>query len=101
MVPGWLPAHLFFAYFTGAAHIAAAVSIAAGIWDRWAALLLTVMLSCFTLLVNVPLALAAGALSSSAVDLAFALALTGSAAVIAGSSFKQLRPEATQVPATD
>jgi uncharacterized membrane protein YphA (DoxX/SURF4 family) len=34
LIPAWMPAHLFLAYFTGAAFIAAAIAIASGIQAR-------------------------------------------------------------------
>jgi uncharacterized membrane protein len=40
LVPGWLPAHLFWVYFFGTALLAAAVSFIVWRWVRWSAALL-------------------------------------------------------------
>lgn len=54
MVPAWMPARHFLAALTGAAHIAAGVSIASGLLSRLAATLFTAMVASFALLVHVP-----------------------------------------------
>lgn len=54
MVPNWLPGRLGWAYFTGAAHIAAGMAIAVGVLPRLAATLEAVMMSLFGVLVWVP-----------------------------------------------
>jgi uncharacterized membrane protein YphA (DoxX/SURF4 family) len=43
LIPAWIPGPLFWAYFTGVAFIATGISIAAGIMDRPAAILLGAM----------------------------------------------------------
>ncbi|MCB0517091.1 MAG: hypothetical protein R2798_07195 [Chitinophagales bacterium] len=56
MVP--LPGGIFWVYFTGAALIAAAISILTGKYDRLASLLLGVMLLIFALSIHLPHVLA-------------------------------------------
>jgi uncharacterized membrane protein YphA (DoxX/SURF4 family) len=56
LVPKWLPPNqLFWGYATGVAFIAAGVAILSGVQTRLAAILTTVMLAIFTLLVHGPM----------------------------------------------
>ena len=57
LVPKWMPARLFIAYFVGVAHLAAALSFVARRYIRWSALGLATMFGLFVLLMDLPGAL--------------------------------------------
>ncbi|MGO9864241.1 MAG: hypothetical protein ACLPLR_11575 [Terriglobales bacterium] len=55
LVPNWLPGHLFWAYFTGCAFIAAGVAALTSLYARLAVTLSVVQLTLFLVLVWVPI----------------------------------------------
>jgi len=63
LVPGWLPAPVFWAYFTGCTFLAAGAGVLIGVCARLAAALSALQIGMFTLLVWVPI-LAAGHISA-------------------------------------
>jgi uncharacterized membrane protein len=54
MIPEWIPFRVFWAWFTGAGHIAAGLAIVTGVLPRIGSTLLACMFSGFVLLVHVP-----------------------------------------------
>lgn len=85
-VPAWLPARTAWAYFTGAAHIAAGLGVIFSVRARLAATLEAWMLGAFTALVWIPVVVAAprDQLSWTAITISWAIT-TGAAAVAAES----------------
>lgn len=83
LVPAWIPGRLFWAWFTGAAHVAAGVSLLTNVMSRLAAVMYGVMLGLFALLVNGPRAVSLN--KPAEWDSFFvAVALAGAAWTIAG-----------------
>ena len=54
LIPHWIPFHVFLAWFTGCALVAAGLSIAAQVWMRYSAALLALMLFSWVLMVHAP-----------------------------------------------
>jgi uncharacterized membrane protein YphA (DoxX/SURF4 family) len=80
MVPAWIPpSQVFWAWLTGAGHLAAGIALVSGIQARLAATLLTVMMASFVVLLHIPRVLAAPGQHIEWIMLAVASAMTGSA----------------------
>lgn len=79
MVPGWIPYPLFWAYATGAGHLAAGLAILFGVASRPAATLLTAMMASFVVLLHIPRVMAAPDSHLEWTMTAVALSLTGAA----------------------
>ena len=58
MVPSWMPAHLFWAYFVGCALLATATSLTVRKFVRWSSTLLGLMFLLFVCMLHIPNALA-------------------------------------------
>jgi uncharacterized membrane protein YphA (DoxX/SURF4 family) len=79
MVPGWIPYPLFWAYATGAGHLAAGLAILFGVAPRRAATLLAAMMGGFVVLLHIPRVIAAPTSHLEWTMTAIALSLTGAA----------------------
>jgi uncharacterized membrane protein len=84
LVPAWIPARLFWAYFTGIAFVAAAVSIASKKMLRMAAMLLGTMFFLWVVLLHIPRVASAIRNGNEVTSLFVAVAMCGLSFVLAG-----------------
>lgn len=86
MVPSYIPGGIFWVYLTGAALLAAAISIISRKWIWWSSVLLFVLLLLFALTIHLPGLFNAQSMQMSMISLLKDLSLAGAALYVAGSS---------------
>ncbi len=85
LIPAWIPARLFLAYFTGAAHLCAGLAIMSNVLARLAATLAGAMYASWALILHVPRVAADTGNQGEATSLFMAVALCGAAWIIGGA----------------
>ena len=88
LIPGWIPEHLFWAYFVGVAFFAAALSIATRKYAGLAASLLGLMFFLWVMMVHSPRVIASPHDGKEWTSAFVALAMCGGAWVVGGSAGK-------------
>jgi uncharacterized membrane protein len=86
LIPKWMPAHLFLAYFTGIAFIAAGLAIATHIFSRLASILLGLMFLPWVITLHTPRVIASPHNTDELVSLLVALAFAGASFLLAAYS---------------
>jgi hypothetical protein len=85
LIPAWIPRHLFWAYFTGGAFVAAALSFVTGKMVRLSAGLLGLMFLLWVVVLHAPRVAASLRNGDEATSLLVALAMGGVSFILAGA----------------
>lgn len=85
LITGWIPGHLFWAYFVGVAFIAAALSLATKIQGRLAATLLGLMFLLWVIVLHIPRVVASPHNGNEWTSAMIALVMSGGSFVLAGA----------------
>ena len=88
LIPAWIPAHLFWAYFVGVAFIATALSILSRVQTHIAAILLGTMFFLWVFILHAPRVAASPHNGDEWTSLFVALAMCGGAWMVAGTVSK-------------
>src|SRR5262249_14831388 len=83
-IPAWIPARLFWAYFTACAFVAAGFAVLSGVVFRTATVLLAVMFTAWLVVLHVPRLLAALGDHHEWPTVFIGMAFTGAAWIFAG-----------------
>lgn len=95
VIPNWIPAHAFFAYATGVAHVASGLSILTGVLSRIAAYCTAAMFGIWVLIVHAPRVLARLHEPSEWTSMLIALGMCGGALLIASALSNIPNPSAS------
>lgn len=98
VTPDWIPAHVFFAYATGVAHVASGLSLLTGVLSRIAAYCTAAMFGSWVLIVHAPRVFKDSHNPSEWTSMIIALGMCGGALLIA-SALSNI--SATALPAVD
>jgi len=91
LIPGWIPGHAFWTYFTGVGFVAAGVAITFGVLAGLAASLLGLMFLLWVVVLHAPRVIAQPHNGDELSSLFVALALGGGSFVVAGALAKDAR----------
>ena len=85
VTPSWIPAHVFFAYATGVAHVASGLSLVTGVLSRIAAYCTAAMFGTWVLIVHAPRVFRSSHIPSEWTSMLIALGMCGGALLIASA----------------